>query len=173
MSMTAPTHVSRSGLALLEAEMGRQQADALASIPANAAMAGRIAASATRNQRLLLIGMGASHYANRIVEPLYRRLGIEASACTAAELMHAPPPAAARTIMFVSQSGESGEIVELLERQAPDEERFGMTLDASSTLGRALPCLVGAGGAEMAFAATRSLEGVPVRDVSEPETRLI
>ncbi len=32
-----------------------------------------------------------------------------------------------------------------------------MTLDPSSTLGRALPCLVGAGGAEVAFAATRSL----------------
>ena len=32
-----------------------------------------------------------------------------------------------------------------------------MTLDPSSTLGRALPCLVGAGGAELAFAATRSL----------------
>ena len=32
-----------------------------------------------------------------------------------------------------------------------------MTLDPSSTLGRALPCLVGAGGVEVAFAATRSL----------------
>ena len=120
-------------------------------------MAGRVAASALQNQRLLLVGMGASHYANRIVEPLYRRLGIDAWACTAAELIHAPPPAAAQTIVFVSQSGESGEIVELLKRQAPDEDRFGMTLDPSSTLGRALPCLVGAGGAEMAFAATRSL----------------
>jgi fructoselysine-6-P-deglycase FrlB-like protein len=157
MSMTAPTHASRSGLALLEAEMVRQQADALASVSANAEMAGRVAASALQNQRLLLVGMGASHYANRIVEPLYRRLGIDAWACTAAELMHAPPPAAARTIVFVSQSGESGEIVELLKHEAQDEDRFGMTLDPSSTLGRALPCLVGAGGAELAFAATRSL----------------
>jgi fructoselysine-6-P-deglycase FrlB-like protein len=32
-----------------------------------------------------------------------------------------------------------------------------MTLDAASTLARALPCLVGAGGPEVAFAATRSL----------------
>ena len=32
-----------------------------------------------------------------------------------------------------------------------------MTLDPSSTLGRSLPCLVGAGGGEVAFAATRSL----------------
>jgi fructoselysine-6-P-deglycase FrlB-like protein len=157
MSMTAPTDTKRSGLALLEAEMARQQRDALDSIPANSVMADRIAASAARNRRLLLVGMGASHYANRIVEPLYRRLGIDAWACTAAELMHTPPPAATRTMVFVSQSGESGEIVELLKREAADEHRFGMTLDGSSTLGRALPCLVGVGGAEMAFAATRSL----------------
>jgi fructoselysine-6-P-deglycase FrlB-like protein len=157
MSMTAPTDTRRSGLALLEAEMTRQQRDALASIPTNAEIVGRIAASAVRNQRLLLVGMGASHYANRIVEPLYRRLGIDAWACTAADLMHAPPPATARTVIFVSQSGESGEIVELLKREAPEEDRFGVTLDGSSTLGRALPCLVGVGGAEMAFAATRSL----------------
>jgi fructoselysine-6-P-deglycase FrlB-like protein len=157
MSMTVSKHAAPSGLVLLEAEMARQQADALASIPANTAMAGRVAASAMRNRRLLLVGMGASHYANRIVEPLYRRLGIDAWACSAAELMHAPPPTTVRTMMFVSQSGESGEIVELLQREAADEDRFGVTLDASSTLGRALPCLVGAGGAEMAFAATRSL----------------
>ncbi len=31
--------------------------------------------------------------------------------------MHAPPPATARTTIFVSQSGESGEIVELLKRK--------------------------------------------------------
>ncbi|HRE36753.1 MAG TPA: DNA translocase FtsK 4TM domain-containing protein, partial [Sphingopyxis terrae] len=32
---------------------------------------------------ILLVGMGASHYANRIVEPCYRRLGIDAWAITA------------------------------------------------------------------------------------------
>jgi fructoselysine-6-P-deglycase FrlB-like protein len=157
MSMRVSIQTRRSGLALIEAEMARQQADALASISANTEMAGRVTASATRHRRLLLVGMGASHYANRIVEPLYRRLRIDAAACSAAELMHAPPPAMARTMVFVSQSGESGEIVELLKREAAEEDRFGMTLDGSSTLGRALPCLIGVGGAEIAFAATRSL----------------
>jgi len=156
MSMDAPTDTPRSGLDLLEAEMVRQQADALASLGANAGMASRIAASIMTSRRLLLIGMGASHYANRMVEPLYRRLGIDAWACTAAELMHTPPPMP-RTTIFVSQSGESGEIVELLKAEAAGEDTFGMTLDASSTLGRTLPCLVGAGGSEVAFAATRSL----------------
>ena len=86
--MTAPTDAARSGLALLEAEMARQHGDALDSIRSNAEMARRLGASATRSHRLLLTGMGASHYANRIVEPLYRRLGIEAWAWTAAELIH-------------------------------------------------------------------------------------
>jgi fructoselysine-6-P-deglycase FrlB-like protein len=157
MSMNAPTDKPRSGLDLLEAEMARQHADALASLRANAEMAIRIAASVMRSRRLLLIGMGASHYANRMVEPLYRRLGIDAWACTAADLMHTPPPTVPQTAILVSQSGESGEIVELLKRNAAGEDRFGMTLDPSSTLGRTLPCLVGAGGSEVAFAATRSL----------------
>jgi fructoselysine-6-P-deglycase FrlB-like protein len=156
MSMTAPTTPARSGLDMLEAEMSRQHADALASIRSSTGMAARVGASTTRHRRLLMVGMGASHYANRIAEPLYRRLGIDAWACTAAELLHAPP-AMTGTAIFVSQSGESGEIVELLKRQAPGEDRFGMTLDPSSTLGRAIPCMVGAGGPEVAFAATRSL----------------
>ena len=157
MSMNAPTGSPRSGLDLLEAEMARQHADALTSLRGNAEVAARIAASVMLGRRLLLIGMGASHYANHMLEPLYRRLGIDAWACTAAELMHTPPPAMPRTAIFVSQSGESGEIIELLKRDAAGEDRFGMTLDPSSTLGRTLPCLVGAGGSEVAFAATRSL----------------
>ena len=118
MSMNAPTGAPRSGIDLLEAEMARQHADALASLRANTDAATRIAASVMPSRRLLLIGMGASHYANRMVEPLYRRLGVDAWACTAAELMHTPPPAMPQTTIFVSQSGESGEIVELLKREA-------------------------------------------------------
>ena len=155
--MTAGTDAARSGLDLLEAEMARQHADALASLRADADIVKRLAASAMRSHRLLLTGMGASHYANRIVEPLYRRRGIDAWAWTAADLIHTPPPPTTRTTILVSQSGESGEIVELLKHRDDEEDRFGMTLDAASTLARALPCLVGAGGSEVAFAATRSL----------------
>lgn len=155
--MNAPADSARSGLALLEAEMARQHRDALDSIRSNAEMAARVGASIMRDRRLLLTGMGASHYANRIVEPLYRRLGVEAWALTAAELIHSPPPAAARTMIFVSQSGESGEIVELLKNCPDNQNSFGITLDPSSTLGCSLPCLVGTGGSEVAFAATRSL----------------
>jgi fructoselysine-6-P-deglycase FrlB-like protein len=148
-----------SGLGLLEGEMARQHENALASFRGNGEMAERIADCVRRNGRLLLVGMGASHYANRIAETEFRKLGIDAWAITAAELLQSPPPGkngGAQTIILVSQSGESGEIVELLG-QKPGEDWFGLTLDPGSALGRTLPCLVGAGGGEVAFAATRSL----------------
>lgn len=152
--MTERVH---TGLELLEAEMARQQADATASWAANRSMAKRIAEALAKPGRLLLVGMGASHYANRIVEPCFRRLGIDAWAITAAEFLRFPPPGA-RTVMLVSQSGESGEIVQILKQTAKlGQDAFGLTLDAGSTLGRALPCLAGTGGGEIAFAATRSL----------------
>jgi len=146
-----------SGLELLQGELGRQYGDALASFAANRPMATRIAESLHRNRRLLLVGMGASHFANCAVEATYRSFGIDAAATVASELLAAPLPDGPRTAILVSQSGASGEILDLLERQAAGEERYGLTLDGSSRLGKALPCLVGAGGPERAFAATRSL----------------
>jgi fructoselysine-6-P-deglycase FrlB-like protein len=148
---------SRSGRELLDLEMARQHADALASMRANGEMAARVADSMKRTRRLLMIGMGASHYANRIAEPLYRQEGIEALATTAADELTAPLPDAPRTKILVSQSGESGEIIELIGGIDDKQDLFGMTLDPGSALGRALPSLVGAGGGEIAFAATRSL----------------
>ena len=155
--MTSRIFQSPSGLELLEREMARQHADALASLRSNGGMAERVAASLAKTGKLLLLGMGASHYANRIAEPCYRQLGIEAWAATAADDLQSPLPPAPRTVIIVSQSGESGEIPDLLRGLARDEHSFGMTLNASSTLGRSLPCLIGLGGSEVAFAATRSL----------------
>jgi fructoselysine-6-P-deglycase FrlB-like protein len=102
--------------------------------------------------------MGGSHYVNRAVEPLYRDAGIECRAMVASEALMSPLPPAPRVALFVSQSGESGEIVELLARPAPEDRRFGITLNPDSTLGRAVEgALIGAGGSENAFAATRSI----------------
>lgn len=141
---------------LLEAEMARQHEDATRSIEGNAAIAATVAASIARHGRLLMLGMGASHYANRIVEPLYRTRGVEAWAATSADFLEAPIRADDRTALVVSQSGESGEVPHLI-KSLSGGEAFGLTLDPASTLGRSLPCLVGAGGGEVAFAATRSL----------------
>jgi len=72
-----------SGLDLLNVERARQHGDALASFDAARAPAARLAESLNRTKRLLLIGMGGSHYVNRAVEPAYRARGIDATAITA------------------------------------------------------------------------------------------
>jgi fructoselysine-6-P-deglycase FrlB-like protein len=157
MNSATTTGPGSSGLELLRGEMRRQHGDALASLAGAAAGATRIAASVRETGRLLLVGMGASHFVNRAAEPVFRGLGIDASAVTASELLAAPLPDRPRTAVLTSQSGASGEILQLLERPAGQEQRFGITLEPASPLARVLPCLIGAGGMERAFAATRSL----------------
>jgi fructoselysine-6-P-deglycase FrlB-like protein len=146
-----------TGLELIRDEMRRQHADALASLEQARAVAKRVADSARTTGRLLLLGMGGSQYVNRIAEPLYRGQGIDATALVVSEVLRAPLPDARRTVVLTSQSGQSGEILRYAARMAGGEERFGMTLNADSALGRTLPCLVAAGGPERAFAATRSI----------------
>jgi fructoselysine-6-P-deglycase FrlB-like protein len=146
-----------SGLELLNLERARQHGDALSSFEAARAPAARIAESLNRTKRLLLIGMGGSHYVNRAVEPAYRAHGVDATAITASELLAAPLPNRSRTAILTSQSGGSGEVLQLLDRAAGQEERFGITLEAGSPLAQRIPALIGAGGTERAFAATRSL----------------
>lgn len=146
-----------SGLELLEVERARQHADALASFEAALGEATRVAQSLGRTKRLLLVGMGGSHFVNRAVEPAYRARGIDATAITASELLAAPLPDAPRTVLLTSQSGGSGEVLQYLDRAAGKEERFGITLEGGSALARRIPVLIGAGGTERAFAATRSL----------------
>ena len=48
-------------------------------------------------------------------------------------------------------------MIRWLEEVGRRDGVYGMTLEPHSTLTRALPSLVGSGGAEVAFAATRSL----------------
>lgn len=146
-----------SGLALIEAEMRRQHADALASFAGAELSAARIAKSARLTGRLLMIGMGGSHFVNRVAEPVYRALGLDATAIVASEILAQPLPDRPRSSILTSQSGASGEILQLLERPAGQEARFGLTLGAESPLAQALPCLIGVGGVERGFAATRSL----------------
>jgi fructoselysine-6-P-deglycase FrlB-like protein len=146
-----------TGLELIRDEMRRQHADALASLEQARDVAKRVADSARATGRLVMLGMGGSQYMNRIVEPLYRAQGIDATALVASEVLRAPLPAGRRTVLLVSQSGGSGEILRYVERPAGAEERFGMTLNGDSPLGKALPCLIAAGGPERAFAATRSM----------------
>jgi fructoselysine-6-P-deglycase FrlB-like protein len=104
-----------------------------------------------------MLGMGASHAAARIVEPLYRALGIDAIALPLSEQLNAPLSITDRTVLVTSQSGESAEVTRWFETEIQRRHVFGLTLDGGSRLARTVPSLVAAGGPEIAFAATRSL----------------
>ena len=154
--MTA-TRSRPAGLVAIDREMARQHADARASFENNAAMAANVAASIRKTGRLLLLGMGGSHAVSRAVEPLYRALGIDALALPLSEQLGQPVPLDGKTVLVTSQSGESAEVVRWFAEAGSVADVFGLTLEGGSFLARAAPCLVGAGGTELAFAATRSL----------------
>ncbi|WP_214469594.1 SIS domain-containing protein [Mesorhizobium sp. dw_380] len=156
MMMTA-AKTRPAGLVAIDREMARQHADARASFEHNTAMAADVAASIRRTGRLLLLGMGGSHAVGRAVEPLYRAVGIDALALPLSEQLGQPLPLAGRTVLVTSQSGESAEVVRWFSEAGGAADIFGLTLEGSSFLARTAPCLVGAGGTELAFAATRSL----------------
>ena len=145
------------GVRAIEREMARQHADALASFRANGEMAAKAAASLKRTGKLLLLGMGGSHAVGRTVEPLYRLLGIDAIALPLSEQLGAPLALDDRTVFITSQSGESAEVLRWYDEAGGNAETFGFTLENGSFLARTAPCLVGHGGTEQAFAATRSL----------------
>ncbi|GGA88300.1 aminotransferase [Brucella endophytica] len=151
-----------AGLLAIDREMTRQNSDALASFETAGEPAKAVAASLRRTGRLLLLGMGGSHAVGRAVEPFYRALGIDAVALPLSEQLYQPLPFEGRTILITSQSGESAEVLRFFteagisQGDKPDDI-FGLTLEAGSTIAKVLPCLIGAGGTEHAFAATRSL----------------
>jgi fructoselysine-6-P-deglycase FrlB-like protein len=146
-----------AGLLAIDREMARQHEDALASFETNREAAAKLVASIRKTGRLVLFGMGASHAVARAVEPLYRAHGIDAIALPLSEQLGQPLPLEGRTVIVTSQSGESAEVLRWFGGAGDRAETFGLTLEAGSFLGRTVPCLVGAGGTELAFAATRSL----------------
>jgi fructoselysine-6-P-deglycase FrlB-like protein len=145
------------GRAQIAAEMDRQHADALASFAHNAEVAAKIADSIWRTGRLVLLGMGGSHWVNRTAMFLYRQAGIEVQCEVLSEALHAPLPNGPRTVIITSQSGGSGEVSHYLDMPVHGEERFGLTLNKDSILAQRVKSLIGAGGVELAFAATRSI----------------
>lgn len=162
MSAISDARTPGPGLAALRADMARQFVDGLRTLDEAAAPALAAAQSLRRTGRLLLLGMGASHWVGRAVEPLYRLAGVDATAQALSEYQHAPIVPRPRTVMLTSQSGASGEVVRYLadHGSAPGAvlpDTFGLTLDPASPLAQATAPLVGAGGTEAGFAATRSL----------------
>ncbi|TXH39168.1 MAG: aminotransferase [Rhodospirillaceae bacterium] len=157
--MTTPTADAAipAGLAALHHEMSKQHRDALDSYHANGEVAAQIAASVKRTRRLILLGMGGSQAVNRMAEPDYRAQDIRCLALTLSEQLYTPLDLADATVIVTSQSGESAEVHRLFESFGARADVFGLTLEGGSTLARTCPSLIGAGGSEKAFAATRSL----------------
>jgi fructoselysine-6-P-deglycase FrlB-like protein len=152
MMLTKP-----SGLELMRLEMQRQIPDSLETLKTCASDAAMIAQNIRATGRVLMLGMGASHYANRICEPLYRSLEIDAVSAPLSEAIYGPFPNQNRVTLLVSQSGASGEVSKYLELFKGRERQFGLTLEVQSPLAKGLPSLVAHGGTERGFAATRSL----------------
>ncbi|HEV7322872.1 MAG TPA: aminotransferase [Ensifer sp.] len=156
--MTMTTSERPSGLVAIDREMERQAADAIASVHQAGELAGRIAASLKATGKLLLLGMGGSHAVGRALEPLYRDHGIDAVALPLSEQLGQPLSIEGKTILVTSQSGESAEVLRWFSQtNGATPNTFGLTLEGSSFLARNAPSLVGVGGTEKAFAATRSL----------------
>ncbi len=155
--MTQAVQERPAGLVAIEREMERQADDARASFDAAHPLAADIAAAIRASGRLLLLGMGGSHAVGRAVEPFYRALGIDALATPLSEQLVSPLPTDGRTVLVTSQSGESAEVLRWFAEAGGASSVFGLTLEDGSSLARAVPSLVGAGGTELAFAATRSL----------------
>jgi len=145
------------GLTVLRAEMAKQYRDGLQSFALAQNQAEIIAARIRQTGRLVMLGMGASHWTSRMALAAYRQAGIDATAEVLSEAMRAPLATAPRVTLLTSQSGGSGEIAAYLGQQPDHADHFGLTLNADSTLGRAVPCLIGQGGREQGFAATRSI----------------
>ncbi|MGV8989140.1 MAG: SIS domain-containing protein [Cypionkella sp.] len=146
-----------AGLVAIDREMARQTADAIASFEQAKDMAQTVANAIRSTGSLVMLGMGGSHAAARTVEPLYRALGIDALAMPLSEQLGAPLPLAKRCVLVTSQSGESAEVIRWFDTTERPAHVFGITLEGGSSLARLAPSLVGQGGTEHAFAATRSL----------------
>ena len=144
----------RSGAGQIVAECARQHADARRTLTDNAFLAERVAADVRHAGRLSLFGMGASHFANRIAAARLCALGVDAVAVPASEALYSPP-ANDNPVIVTSQSGRSAEITGLLDRADSGRIIAGVTLNPDEPYG-AVPTLLGAGGMEQAFAATRS-----------------
>lgn len=157
MTTTSPSPKIGPGLAALHAEMSKQHADSLDSYRSNTDVARKIAASLRRTGRLILLGMGGSQAVNRMAEPAYRGCGLKALAVSLSEQLYSPLPLGDATLIITSQSGESAEVHRLFESVKPNEDTFGLTMEEGSTLAKACPSLIGRGGSEKAFCATRSL----------------
>ena len=89
-------------------------------------------------RHVYIVAIGASWNAGIAVQYALGNAGIHATLCDASEFYHYWQPAAGSTIMFLSRSGKSIEIVKSIEKcKAADATVIAITNDPGSPLGKA------------------------------------
>ena len=109
----------------------------------------RLLSEIPRPERVLLTGMGASYHAGLYASYVLQAVGIPAIAIESANLIHFSSVLLTdfETIIFISQSGASGEVMPLLNRIPKTGSLIALTNHPQSPLGigarRVLPLIAG------------------------------
>lgn len=144
------------GFEAIQKEMNCQMDDVQKSLKSQMDLVIQLADAIKENKKIILLGMGASHFVNQIFSFQMRRINIEALAMTASEFLYDPINVDDRVIILTSQSGESVETVRCLER-LESQKVFSVTLNKDSRIGKGSISIVANGGEEKAYAGTRSV----------------
>jgi len=145
-----------TGVESLLVEMNKQAADAVQTYRQQHMQMAKLAARIQERKKVLLLGMGASHFVNEIFSLQLRACGVEAWAMTASEFLYSPVAINDRLVILTSQSGESIETVKCMNLLS-DGEVYGITLSEESSIAKGTNVIVASGGAELAYAGTRSV----------------
>ena len=131
----------RSGINAILKEMDAQCEDAERTLESAKGEISAFAKAIKHHKSLLLLGMGASHYANELFSFQLRRLGIHALTISASEFLYDPLPDWDGPVLLTSQSGESVETVRCLQL-LQSKQLFSITLNKESTIGRGSQAIV-------------------------------
>ena len=95
-------------------------------------------------KKIIFTGMGSSYFACYNAVTILRNNGIECYAISASQLLHYELPSIERNtlVVIVSQSGRSGEIVELVEKIKRRYFILGISNDKESPLGICSDCML-------------------------------
>jgi len=145
-----------SGVEAILKEMENQKKDAISSYENQKDQIKKLASEIKTSNRIVLLGMGASHFVNKVFAFQLCKLGYEALAITASDFLYSQIKIKSALFIYTSQSGESIETVKCLEL-SKDQKHFSFTLDGNSTIAKNTIPIVADGGIEKAYAGTRSV----------------
>ncbi len=146
----------KTGIKSILFEMGTQMNDAKETYQQEESVITEFAYSIKKTGRIILLGMGASHFANKIFSFQLRKMGFFALALTASEFLYDPIPLTDEIVLLTSQSGESIETIKCL-KYLDKMNVYGITLSRESIIGKKTRSIIASGGMEKAYAGTRSV----------------